>query len=227
MAGASDQPAEQEDDSECGVSRRGLFPAGEIYERQARRIHEKGQGLQCILLWFTFGKRRQKVRFVRGCSAEVTVVHDPWHVACRPRTTYMHAHAHTHTHTRTHTHTHTHTHTPHQRTSSVSANTLCTSDTALSVSHPWHWHNTLHTHVATCRREFREQLQAQIKEDQKKCKPSTSTDEYEEALQKDKAAKEQDARELIEKACFLKKFKETNKTASTCNGVITNDRYCG
>ena len=64
------------------------------------------------------------------------------------------------------------------------------------------------------RREFRQQLQAQMKEDQKKSKPPSSG-EYEEAVQKDRAAKEQDARELVEKAVFLKTFKKANKTVST------------
>ena len=51
------------------------------------------------------------------------------------------------------------------------------------------------------RRKFRQQLQAQMKEEQKKSKPP-STGEYEEAVQKDKAAKEQDARELVKKLSF-------------------------
>lgn len=53
-----------------------------------------------------------------------------------------------------------------------------------------------------------------MKEDQKKSKPPSSG-EYEEAVQKDRAAKEQDARELVEKAVFLKTFKKANKTVST------------
>ena len=85
----------------------------------------------------------------------------------------------------------------------------------------------IYTIPYSCRKEFREQLQAQIKEAEKKHTPSPSTDEYEEAVLKDRAAKEQDTRELIEKAVFLKTFKEANKTASTSRCVKWNDRSIG
>ena len=64
-----------------------------------------------------------------------------------------------------------------------------------------------------------------MKEDQNKSKPP-STGEYEEAVQKDRAAKEQDARELVEKAVFLKTFKKANKTVSTSSfrgAILQND----
>ena len=101
------------------------------------------------------------------------------------------------------------------------------------VAYPSSPHDTLiqprtHTHTLTVihnvcisasRREFRKKLQDQIKEDQKKYNPPSSTDEYEDAVMKDKTAKEQDARELAEKASFLKTFKEANKTVSNSTHV--------